>query len=190
MKLLEQKIRDEGRVYSDDILKVDSFLNHQLDVDFLDTLGDEFYRLYKDQNVNKILTIEANAIGVAALTARKFHCPVLFAKKKPLSKSSKNSYTSKVHSHTHDTHNVTVSRRYLSKDDRVLILDDVLANGSALAALVEICEQAGATVVGAGIVIEKAYHSGGQVLRGRGLRIEALARIASMSPEKGVIFAD
>ncbi len=190
MKLLEQKIREEGRVYSDDILKVDSFLNHQLDVDFLDALGEEFHRLYKDCEVNKLLTIEPNAIGVAALTAHRFHCPLVFAKKKPISKPSSNSYTARVHSHTHSTHNVTVSHRYLAKGDRVLIIDDVLANGSALAALLELCEQAGATVVGAGIVIEKTYRKGGQALRDRGVRIESLARIKAMSPEKGVSFAD
>ena len=169
MQLLEEKICKEGKVYPGNVLKVDSFLNHQMDVDFLCMLGKEFHRLYENCEVNKILTIEASGIGIACLTAQFFHCPV--------------------HSYTHNTdHDVVVSKSYLQKGDRVLIIDDFLANGSALNALIELCEQAGAEVVGAGIAIEKAFQDGGKEIRSRGIRVESLARIASMDPEKGIKF--
>lgn len=189
MQLLEQKICKEGKVFAGDVLKVDSFLNHQMDVDFLCRLGEEFYRLFKDCGVNKILTIEASGIGIACITAQFFHCPVLFAKKSKTINIAGNLWTSKVHSYTHNTdHDVVVSKSYLSKNDRVLIIDDFLANGSALAALLDLCGQAGATVVGAGIVIEKAYQAGGKLIRSKGVRVESLARIVSMDPEKGIKF--
>ena len=189
MKLLEQKIITDGKVRPGDVLKVDSFLNHQMDVDFLCQLGEEFYRLFSDCGVNKILTIEASGIGIACLTAQFFHCPVLFAKKAKTSNLSDKLWASKVHSYTHNTdHDVIVAKKFLGEGDRVLIIDDFLANGSALNALLDLCRQAGATAVGAGIVIEKAYQPGGEVIRRRGIRVESLARIASMSVEDGIKF--
>ena len=189
MKLLEQKIMAEGKVYPHDVLKVDRFLNHQIDVDFLCKVGEEFYRLYRDCGVNKILTIEASGIGVACLTAQFFHCPVLFAKKSKTSNQSGEVYQSKAHSYTHNPDNtIIVSKEYLGKEDRVLIVDDFLANGSALSAMIDLCRAAGATVVGCGIVIEKAYQKGGDLIRSQGIRVESLARVASMSPEDGIKF--
>ena len=189
MKLLEQKISKEGKIISGDVLKVDGFLNHQMDVDFLCELGKEFYRLYASCGVNKILTIESSGIGVACLTAQFFHCPMLFAKKTRSSNVGDKLWSSKVHSYTHNTdHDVVVSKNYLGKGDRVLIIDDFLANGSALRALIDICHKAGAEVVGAGIVIEKAYQDGGRAIRADGYRVESLARIVSMDPEKGIKF--
>jgi len=171
------------------VLKVDSFLNHQMDVDFLCLLGKEFYRLYGNCGVNKLLTIEASGIGIACLTAQFFHCPVVFAKKSKSSNLSDRLWSSSVHSYTHNTdHEVIVSKQYLGRDDRVLIVDDFLANGNAARALLDICAQAGAEVAGLGIVIEKAYQNGGKDLRSKGIRVESLARVASMSPEEGVRF--
>lgn len=189
MKLMEQKVLECGKVCPGDVLKVDSFLNHQIDVDFLCEAGKEFYRLFADCGVNKILTIEASGIGLACLTAQFFHCPVVFAKKSRTTNLSRGVFQSSVHSYTHNTdHAVMVSDKYLSPSDRVLILDDFLANGSAMNALLDVCRQAGATVVGLGAAIEKAYQPGGDELRGRGLRVESLARIASMSTEDGIRF--
>lgn len=189
MKLLEQKIISEGRVYPGEVLKVDNFLNHQIDVDFLCEIGKEFYRLYKDANVTKILTIEASGIGIACITAQYFHVPVLFAKKTAAANMSENLYTSSVESFTRgQTFAVVASKEYLQPGDRVLILDDFLAKGSALNALLDIVAQAGATAVGCGIVIEKAYQNGGADLRANGIRVESLARIASMSVEDGIKF--
>ena len=189
MELLEQKIRKEGKVYAGDVLKVDGFLNHRMDVEFLCLLGKEFHRLFADCGVNKILTIEASGIGIACLTAQFFHCPVLFAKKSKTLNISGDLWRSRVHSYTHNTdHDVVVSKSYLSSEDRVLIIDDFLANGSALSALIELCGQAGAEVVGAGIVIEKAYQDGGKLIRDRGIRVESLARVASMSDDGRIEF--
>jgi xanthine phosphoribosyltransferase len=191
MELLKQKIRAEGRVYAGDVLKVDGFLNHRMDVDFLCALGREFYDRYANCDVNKILTIEASGIGIACLTAQFFHCPVLFAKKAKTSNLSDELWVSEAHSYTHNTdHKVCVSKSYLGKGDRVLIIDDFLANGSALNALIELCQQSGAEIVGAGIVIEKAYQEGGDMIRSRGIRVESLARVRSMDPETGVEFVD
>lgn len=189
MELLEQKILTDGRVYPGEVLKVDNFLNHQIDVDFLCEIGKEFHRLYKDAGVTKILTIEASGIGVACLTAQYFHVPVLFAKKSKSSNMAEHFYTSTVESYTHgQTYGVVVSKEYLQPNDRVLILDDFLAKGSALHALLDLVSQAGATAVGCGIVIEKAYQKGGEELRSQGIRVESLAKIASMSVEDGIKF--
>lgn len=189
MELLEEKIRAEGRVYPGEVLKVDNFLNHQIDVDFLCEIGKEFHHLYRDEGVTKILTIEASGIGVACLTAQYFHVPVLFAKKSKSSNMAAHCYTSAVESYTHgQTYEVVVSKEYLRPVDRVLILDDFLAKGSALRALLALVLQAGATVVGCGIVIEKAYQQGGAELRRQGIRVESLAKIASMSVEDGIKF--
>lgn len=189
MKLLEERIRLAGKVKDGDILKVDSFLNHQLDIELLDKLGEEFYRLFKDSGVNKILTVEASGIAFACMAARYFKVPVVFAKKSRSANISEDVYKSEVRSFTHGvTNTVIVSREYLSPEDRVLIIDDFLANGKALTGLTDIVRQSGAVAVGAGIVIEKAYQGGGDRLRAGGLRIESLAKIVSMSDEDGIIF--
>lgn len=191
MKLLEQKIISEGKIYDGDILKVDCFLNHRIDVHFLREVGKEFFRLFGSCGVNKILTIEASGIGVACITAQFFdgNVPVVFAKKSLTKNLSDKIYTSKVESYTHGkTYEIAVSKDYLTKDDKVLIIDDFLAKGSALEALLDVCGQAGAEVIGAGIVIEKAYQGGGDKIRAHGVRIESLARIASMDTENGIKF--
>ena len=191
MRALEEKIVKEGKIYEGDILKVDCFLNHRIDVEFLAEMGKEFARLYKDCNVNKILTIEASGIGVACVAALQFDpvVPVVFAKKSKSSNIGDNFYHSTVQSYTHGkTYDVIVSKDYLGENDKVLILDDFLAKGSALEALLDICAQSGATVVGAGSVIEKAYQGGGDLIRAKGVRVESLAKIKSMDTENGIIF--
>lgn len=191
MKLFEEKIKADGRVYDGDILKVDSFVNHQIDVKLMNELGKEFYNRYKDCGVNKILTIEASGIGIACLTAQYFGAPVVFAKKSRTSNLAPDVYSAQVVSYTHgNTNNILVSKDYLGKDDRVLIIDDFLATGEALFGLADLVAQAGATLVGAGILIEKAYQSGGMRARERGIRVESLARVASMSPHDGIKFVE
>ena len=191
MKLLEDKIINDGKIGEGDVLKVDSFLNHRMDVEFLSELGKEFYRLYKDCNVNKILTIEASGIGIACLTAQFFHVPMVFAKKTKTVNIFSDVYTSKVESFTHKrTYDIIVSKEFLLPGDRVLIIDDFLAQGSALNGLISLVNDAGAELVGCGIVIEKAFQPGGDLIRGRGIRVESLARIESMSVEKGIKFVD
>ena len=189
MKLLEDRILRDGKIFPGDVLKVDSFLNHRIDVAFLSEVGKEFHRLYQNEGVNLILTVEASGIAVACLAAAEFGCPVVFAKKSKTINIGDNNWSAVAHSYTHGTDNtLLVSKDYLGKDDRVLILDDFLANGCAATALAEICKQAGATVVGIGAVIEKTYQKGGDTLRKQGFRVESLARIASMSPEDGIEF--
>ncbi|MBR2848569.1 MAG: xanthine phosphoribosyltransferase [Clostridia bacterium] len=189
MELLENRIRKDGRIGAGNVLKVDSFLNHQIDVPFLSLLGEEFYRLYKDSGVTKILTIEASGIGVACLTAAHFGVPVVFAKKTHTNNIYADVYTSSVYSYTHQrSYDIVVSKQFLSPGDRVLIIDDFLAKGSALLALLSLIKDAGAEVVGAGIVIEKAYQNGGQIVREMGIRVESLARVASMTEAEGVRF--
>ncbi len=191
MELLKQKILSEGKVSAGDVLKVGHFLNHQMDVDFLCEVGKEFYSKFADCGVNKILTIESSGIGISCLTAQFFHCPVVFAKKTGASNLSNRLWSSRVHSFTHNTdHDVVVSREFLGGGDRVLLIDDFLANGSALNALLDICRQAGATVVGAGIVIEKVYQGGGNAVRAQGVRVESLARILSMGDSIDTIVFD
>ena len=186
MRLLEERIRKDGKLYPGDILKVDSFLNHQMDIDLLNDIGKEFYRLYQDCEVNKILTIEASGIGIACITAQYFHCPVLFAKKTKTKNIAAAVYKTEVKSYTHGTtYDVIVSEEFLKKGDRVLIIDDFLAEGNALAGLVDLCRQAGAEVAGCGIAIEKAFQPGGERLRKAGVRVESLAMIDSM--DNGVI---
>ena len=191
MKLLEQRIVTDGKIGAGDVLKVDGFLNHQMDVGFLSELGKEFYRLFKDSGVTKVLTIEASGIGIACLTAQCFGVPMVFAKKTKTNNIYADVYTSKVESYTHQkTYDIVVSREFLSKGDRVLIIDDFLAKGSALNALIALIHAAEAEVVGAGIVIEKAYQNGGALIRSMGVRVESLAKIASMSVEDGIAFCD
>ena len=189
LQLLEERIRRDGKIGEGDVLKVDSFLNHRIDVGFLCELGREFHRRFADCDVNKILTIEASGIGIACLTAQFFDCPVVFAKKTKTNNIYSDVYTSKVESYTHrKTYDIVVSKEFLLPDDRVLIIDDFLAKGSAIMALADLIENAGAHVVGAGIVIEKSYQSGASLVRSRGIRLESLARIKSMSVADGVEF--
>ncbi len=184
MKLLEDRIKKDGIVLKGNILKVDSFLNHQIDVDLMCRLGKEFYRLFSDCGVTKILTIEASGIGIACLTAQYFGCKVVFAKKSRTLNLSPDVYCSEVRSFTHNvTNNVLVSKKFLSSEDKVLIIDDFLANGCALNGLIDIVQQAGAQVAGVGIVIEKAFQPGGDMIRRRGIRVESLARVKSMSDD-------
>ena len=191
MKLLEQRIVTDGKIGAGDVLKVDGFLNHQMDVGFLSELGKEFYRLFKDSGVTKVLTIEASGIGIACLTAQCFGVPMVFAKKTKTNNIYADVYTSKVESYTHQkTYDIVVSREFLNPGDRVLIIDDFLAKGSALNALISLIHAAEAEVVGAGIVIEKAYQNGGALIRSMGVRVESLAKIASMSVEDGIAFCD
>lgn len=183
MKLLEERIKRDGRVLSGDVLKVDSFINHQMDVPFLSLCADEFHRLYADEKITKILTVEASGIGIACLTAEKFGCPVLFAKKSRTSNLSSDVYSAPVMSYTHGVlNNVLVSKKYLSSEDNVLIIDDFLATGSALLGLLSLCNQAGANVVGCGILVEKAYQSGGETVR-KICRVESLAMVSAMTDD-------
>ena len=180
MELLEERIRRDG-VVRGDVLKVNSFLNHQMDIGLFNEMGREFHRLFGDEGVTKILTIEASGIGIACIAAQYFRVPVVFAKKNRTTNLSDDLLTTEVASFTHGTtYQVVVDRAFLSPEDRVLLIDDFLANGAALEGLCRLVEQAGGTVVGAGVAIEKAFQPGGERLRRAGLRVEALARIASM----------
>lgn len=189
MHLLEQRIIKDGIVKDGDVLKVDSFLNHQMDVELFRQMGLEWQRLYADCGINKILTIEASGIGIACVVGQVFGCPVVFAKKSKTKNIAGDVYTAKVESFTHgNVSDIIVSKSFLNPGDKVLIIDDFLANGAALTGLCQLVEQAGAELIGAGIAIEKAFQPGGELLRARGIRIESLARIKSMSPENGVEF--
>ena len=189
MKLLEDRILKDGHIGADNVLKVDSFLNHQIDVSFVCELGKEFYRLFKDENITKILTIEASGIGIACLAAQYFGVPVVFAKKTKTINISSDTYNATVHSYTHKKdYDIVVSKEFLSKEDNVLIIDDFLAKGSALTALLMLIEKAGAKTAGAGIVIEKAYQGGGNLVRDMGIRVESLAKIKSISKKDGIVF--
>ncbi len=188
MKLIEERILRDGRVLPGDVLKVDSFLNHMIDVPLISEAGREFYRLFSDCGVTKILTVEASGIGIACITATFFGCPVLFAKKTFGNNSDDEKLTQECKSYTKGkVYNLAVSKAYLTKNDRILIIDDFLAEGSALRALCGLCRQAGAEVIGAGVVIEKRYQGGGDALRAEGLRVESLAKIKSMT-EKSIDF--
>ena len=184
MKLLEDRILSDGRVLPGGILKVDNFLNHQIDPALLYEMAKVFYRLFGGEGVNKILTIEASGIAIAAMTGYVFGCPMVFAKKNKTRNISEHVYSAEVASFTHGNRNtVLVSKSYLRSGDRMLIVDDFLATGAALVGLKSLCEQAGATVVGAGIAIEKVFQGGGDALRAQGLRVESLAKIAEMSDD-------
>ena len=188
MKLLEDRIRKDGTVKEGDILKVDSFLNHQMDIELFNAMGEEFKRLFADRPINKILTIEASGIGIAAITAQHFHVPVVFAKKAQSVNLDGTMYVTKVESFTHKrTYDVIVSTKFLSSDDHVLIIDDFLANGCAVDGLIDLIRSAGATVEGVGIVIEKGFQTGGQLIRDKGIRVESLAIIESMDAKTGEI---
>ena len=189
MKLLEDRILKDGHIGADNVLKVDSFLNHQIDVSFVCELGKEFFRLFKDENITKILTIEASGIGIACLAAQYFGVPVVFAKKTKTINIYSDTYNATVHSYTHKKdYDIVVSKEFLSKEANVLIIDDFLAKGSALTALLMLIEKAGAKTAGAGIVIEKAYQGGGNLVRDMGIRVESLAKIKSISKKDGIVF--
>lgn len=181
MKLLEERILRDGKVLGDDILKVDMFLNHQIDVGLLNKIGQEFYRLFQGAPINKILTIEASGIGIACIAAQYFSVPVVFAKKGAHRNVGANLYTSEVFSFTKNkSYLIGVSKEYLSAEDHVLIIDDFLANGRALIGLKEILDQAGARLEGVGVVIEKGFQPGGKLIRGMGVHLESLAIVESM----------
>ena len=191
MELLKERIRRDGKVKGTDVLKVDSFLNHQMDVELFAEIGKEFKRRFAGCEINKILTIEASGIGIACVAAQYFHCPVIFAKKTQTKNIAGEVYTSKVESFTHGrVYDIIVAKEFLGPGDKVLLIDDFLANGAALEGLAQLVKDAGAERVGAGIVIEKAFQPGGDRLRAKGLRVEALARVQSMNEETGVTFAD
>ena len=184
MKALEDRILKDGRVLPGGILKVDGFLNHQIDPALLYEMALELKRLYGGEGVSKILTIEASGIAIAALTGYVFGCPLVFAKKSKTRNLAGDLYAAEVPSFTHgNVSTVVVSKAYLGPADRVLIVDDFLATGAALVGLRSLCEQAGATMVGAGIAIEKVFQGGGEKLRAEGLRVESLSRIAEMSDD-------
>ena len=191
MELLKERIQRDGTVKGTDVLKVDSFLNHQMDVALFEAMGREFLRRFADCGVNKILTIEASGIGIACVTAQSFHCPVVFAKKSQTKNIAGEVYSTRVESFTHGrVYDVIVSKKFLGPEDNVLIIDDFLANGAALEGLIDLVNQAGARLAGAGVAIEKAFQPGGDRLRAKGIRVEALARVKSMDEETGVEFMD
>ena len=183
MKELEERIRQDGIIEDGDVLKVDGFLNHQMDVKLFADMGREWARLFAGEGVNKILTIEASGIGIACVVAQEFGVPVVFAKKSRTKNIAGDVYRAEVPSFTHGgVSTVIVSKRFLLPTDRLLLIDDFLANGAALEGLIDLAGQAGATVVGAGIAVEKAFQPGGDRIRARGVRVESLARIQSMEP--------
>lgn len=189
MKLLEEIIKEEGRVYPGNILKVDSFLNHQIDVSLVDRLGEELYWKYKDKSITKILTIEASGIAIACSVARNFDVPVVFAKKSKSLNIGGDVYSSRISSYTYGTeYDVTVSTAYLDKTDIVLLVDDFIAVGNAMKGLVDICQQAGAGIAGIGICIEKAFQNGGDDLRKMGYEVTSLAVIDSMTDDGQITF--
>ena len=189
MKSLEEKIIKEGKILPGNILMVGGFLNQRIDVPFIYEVGGEFHRLFGDCGVTKILTVEASGIAIASLTALHFGVPVVFAKKSRTLNLSGDIYSANVHSYTHNTDNsLMVSKEYLTEDDRILVIDDFLATGNALFALLSLVKQSGATLVGMGAVIEKTYQDGGKLLRDMGIRVESLAKIKSMSYEHGIEF--
>ena len=191
MQLLKDRIQQDGIVMEGNVLKVDSFLNHQMDVTLFNEIGKEFARRFAGCGVNKILTVEASGIGIACITAQHFNVPVVFAKKSKTKNIAGEVYTSRVVSYTHGReYDIMVSKRFLGPADRVLLIDDFLANGAALLGLAEIVEASGATLVGAGIVIEKGFQPGGKLVRDRGIRVESLAVIASMDEKTALHLPD
>lgn len=188
MKILEERIQRDGVVKAGNILKVDSFLNHQMDVDLFDRMGKELKRLFAGAPINKILTIEASGIGIACIVAQNFHVPVVFAKKTQSLNIDGEVFSSKVTSFTHQrVYDIIVSRKFLSPEDHILIIDDFLANGCAVTGLIELTRAAGATLEGVGIAVEKGFQTGGQQLRDMGIRLESLAIVESMDDATGRI---
>ena len=188
MNFLEERIIKDGIVKPNNVLKVDSFLNHQMDISLMEEIGQEFHRRFADKNITKILTIEASGIGIACFVAKEFGVPMVFAKKSHSINIDSEVYMAEVESFTKKTkNNVIVSKKFLNHDDRVLIIDDFLANGCALQGLIGISKTAGATVEGIGIVIEKGFQIGGQIIRNLGIQLESLAIVDSMDAESGTI---
>lgn len=185
MELLEQRIIRDAKVIGDDILKVDMFLNHQIDIDLLNDMGKEFYRLFSDMGITKILTIEASGIGIACIAAQYFSVPVVFAKKGNHKNVGSNVYTSEVFSFTKGvSYTITVSQDYINPEDNILVIDDFLANGKAIMGLKDIIDQAGASLAGVGIAIEKGFQPGGKMIRDNGIKVESLAIVDSMKDGK------
>lgn len=191
MNCLEERIIKDGIIKEGNVLKVDSFLNHQMDINLFNQMGEEFAKRFAGKNINKILTIEASGIGIACIVAQHFNAPVVFAKKSKSINIDGDMYVAEVVSYTHkNTNQVIVSKKFLSEEDRVLIIDDFLANGCALQGLISIVQSAGATVEGVGIAIEKGFQPGGQIIRNLGYQLESLAIIESMDVEKGIVFRE
>ena len=188
MNFLEERIQKDGIVKPGNVLKVDSFLNHQMDISLMEEIGREFHRRFADKKITKVLTIEASGIGIACFVAKEFGVPLVFAKKSRSINIDNEVYNAEVESFTHkNKNNVMVSKKFLSADDRILIIDDFLANGCALQGLLAITKTAGASVEGIGIVIEKGFQVGGQIIRNLGVHLESLAIIDAMDDETGVI---
>ena len=191
MKLLEDRIREEGVVKEGNVLKVDMFLNHQMDVTLFREMAKEWKRLFAGEGVNKILTIEASGIGIACIAAEEFGCKVVFAKKTQGKNLDGELYTTQITSFTKGrVFNVIVEKKFLGPEDRVLIIDDFLANGCALEGLIQIVRDSGAELIGCGIAIEKGFQAGGAKIRSMGVHLESLAIIDSMTPEGGIVFRE
>ncbi len=189
MQLLEERIRKDGIVRERNVLKVDSFINHQMDIGLFEEMAKEWKRLFAGKPINKILTIEASGIGIAAVAAREFGVPVVFAKKSMSINLDQDNYRTKIQSFTHGReYEVIVSKKFLTPGDHVLLIDDFLANGCALMGLLELVQAAGATVEGIGIAIEKGFQSGGERIRSMGIQLESLAIVESMSPGGEIVF--
>ena len=188
MKLLEERIRKDGTVKAGNVLKVDSFLNHQMDIDLFNEMGKEWARLFADRKITKILTVEASGIGIACVEAQHFHVPVVFAKKSQSVNIDGEVYSTKIESFTHKrVYDVIVSKKFLHPEDHILIIDDFLANGCALEGLIDIVNKAGASVEGVGIAVEKGFQKGGDLIRSKGIRVESLAIVESMDDKTGEI---
>ena len=188
MKLLEERIRKDGTVKAGNVLKVDSFLNHQMDIDLFNEMGKEWARLFADCPITKILTIEASGIGIACVAAQHFHVPVVFAKKSQSVNIDGEVYSTKIESFTHKrVYDVIVSKKFLHPEDHILIIDDFLANGCALEGLIDIVNKPGASVAGVGIAVEKGFQKGGDLIRSKGIRVESLAIVESMDDKTGEI---
>ena len=188
MKLLEDRIRKDGKIKEGNVLKVDSFLNHQMDVKLFHEIGREFKRRFEGKEINKILTIEASGIGIACVVAEVFEVPVVFAKKTQTKNIAGEVYRTQVESFTHGrVYDIIVSKEFLGKDDKVLLIDDFLANGKALEGLGTLVQDSGAELVGAGVVIEKGFQVGGQIIRDKGIQLESLAIVESMDDKTGTI---
>ena len=189
MNFLEERIVKDGIVKDGNVLKVDSFLNHQMDIELFNEIGKEFKRRFEGKNIIKILTIEASGIGIACIVAQYFNAPVVFAKKTKSINLEGEMYVAEVESFTHKCKNqVIVAKKFLSEDDHVLLIDDFLANGCALQGLIQIVQSAGATVEGIGIVIEKGFQAGGRVIRNLGFQLESLAIVDNMNTETGEVY--
>ena len=188
MKLLEERIRKDGTVKAGNVLKADSFLNHQMDIDLFNEMGKEWARLFADRKITKILTVEASGIGIACVAAQHFHVPVVFAKKSQSVNIDGEVYSTKIESFTHKrVYDVIVSKKFLHPEDHILIIDDFLANGCALEGLIDIVNKAGASVEGVGIAVEKGFQKGGDLIRSKGIRVESLAIVESMDDKTGEI---